>query len=211
MKWLETQKIQNLLIATKEVFRQIEPDEQTLNYNLAYWVKKGQLISLKKGSYVFTRTWEKTIDKTRYLEYLANQIYIPSYVSFEYVMQKYGLLTESVYGLTCASTNKTRTFINNFGRFTYYSISPKLFTGFQITNTPPAPIYIAIKPKAVFDFLYVRFFRSALINTTAIKELRINWENVSKSEYNQIKKYTEISGSQKVRQAVSIIYDIYYS
>lgn len=211
MKWLETQKIQNLLVATKEAFRQIEPDEQALNFNLAYWVKKGQLIPLKKGLYVFTRTWEKTIDKARYSEYLANQIYVPSYLSFEYVMQKYGLLTESVYGFTSASTNKTRTFMNNFGRFTYYSLSPRLFTGFQITDAAPAPVYIATKSKAIFDFLYVRFFRSTPINTSTIQELRIHWEHVGTSEYNQIKKYAEISGSRKVRQAVNIIYELYYS
>ena len=211
MKWQDTQKFQNLLTVTKEALRQIETDERALDFNLSYWTKKGQLNPLKRGLYVFTRTWEKTTDKTRYLEYLANQIYFPSYLSFEYVMQKYGLLTESVYGLTSASINKTRTFINTLGRFVYYSLSPQLFTGFQITNSPPAPVFMASKPKAVFDFLYLRFLRSVPVNITTVKELRINWENLTRLEYSQIKLYAETCGSQKVRQAIKIIYELYYS
>jgi predicted transcriptional regulator of viral defense system len=210
MKITELKKINNLLIVSKESLRQLEPNEQALNANIKYWVKKGDLIRIKKGRYILKSFLEKEEDKESYLEYLANKIYQPSYLSCEYVMQKYGLLTEAVYGITGITTRKTKIFINQLGQFTYYSITPSLFFDFEIKKYRNADILIAKKQKAVFDFLYLRFLKNAEISAKAVEELRINWENFNKGELTDLKIYGKKSKNQRIIRLISLIEKQYY-
>lgn len=202
--------LENLLFFTKESLRQWEKSEEALNFNIKYWSKKQLLIPIKKGLYILKSRFDKENDKDLYLEYLANKIYEPSYLSCEYIMAKYNLLTEAVYGITSITTKKTKTIVNKLGRFTYYSLTPRLFLGFEIKKFYSANIFIAKKSKAIFDFLYLRFLGKALISEKAIEELRINWENVSKKEFGEIKKFSALSGNKNVLKVVSLISKKYY-
>ncbi|MDO9027645.1 MAG: hypothetical protein Q7U68_02135, partial [Candidatus Roizmanbacteria bacterium] len=148
--------------------------------------------------------------KEGYFEYLANKIYQPSYLSCEYVMSKYGLLTEAVYGLTSVTTKKTKVFDNQLGKFTYYSLTPRLFFGFEIRKLATADILISKKPKAVFDFLYLRFLKKTVISEKAITELRINWENLSEKEFAEIKKYGKLCKNNKINTVINLIGKKYY-
>ncbi|MDH7476229.1 MAG: hypothetical protein QHH09_02020 [Microgenomates group bacterium] len=211
MKKLELNKLNNFLIITKESLSQLEKNDNTLNANIKYWIKKGDLIRIKKGRYILRSTFDRQDNKEAYLEYLANKIYQPSYLSCEYVLSKYNLLTEAVFGITSVTTKKTKTFKNNFGTFTYYSISPSLFLDYETKKFKDADILIAKKEKAVFDFLYLRFFREKLINEKIIEELRINWENLSKKEFNKLKRYGKISKNKKIIEVINLIKKIYYA
>src|SRR3989338_4756706 len=52
-------------------------------------------------------------------EVIANRLYAPSYISFEYALARYGIIPESVYTVTSATTRITREFIVNNKSFTY--------------------------------------------------------------------------------------------
>src|SRR3989344_7683405 len=123
MKIKDLTKLSNLYFFSKETLRQLERDDDSLNFNLKYWKKRGNLIPVKRGFYVLKDRWEKEINKDLFLMYLANKLYEPSYISLEYVLNKYSLLSEGVYGLTSVSTRSTNFFNNDLGRFSYYSIS----------------------------------------------------------------------------------------
>lgn len=211
MKSGQLAKLSNLLFFTKNSLRQLEPNESALDFNLKYWSKKGTIISLKNGLYVSKDRWEKTIDKQTYLEYLSNQIYRPSYLSLEYVIAKYSLLTEAVYGLTSITTKPPKTFINGLGKFNYYSMSPRLFTGYRIEEFNSAPVLTAAKAKAVFDYLYLRFLKNAPINQKTVEELRINWENLSKTEFADLRRYSKVSGSLRLNRLIDLIERTYYA
>lgn len=211
MKSADLRKLNNLYFFTKEALRQIEPSEQRLNFNLKYWLWKGKIISLKSGLYILKEKWEKEENKDLYLEYLANRIYEPSYVSGEWVMDKYSLLTEAVWGITNITTKPTKSFTNELGAFSYYSMTPKLFGGYEIKKFYSAPVLVAKKSKALFDFLYLRFLKETPINEKTIKELRINWENVSSKDFKEIHKYARVSGSKKIKSALNLIKKIYYA
>lgn len=210
MKITELKKLKNLLIISKESLRQLEKNENNLNANLKYWIKKGEIIRIKKGRYILKSFYEKEQDKQAYLEYLANKIYQPSYLSCEYVMSKYGLLTEAVYSITSITNKKTKVFDNKMGRFVYYSIAPILFTGFEIKKFDDADILIAKKPKAVFDFLYLRFFRRRKISEKIIEELRINWENLPEKEFRNLIKYAKTSKNKNIINLINLIKNKYY-
>lgn len=211
MKTVQLDKLANLLLFTKETLRQLEEDNDRLDFNIKYWLKKGKIITLKKGLYVLKEKWERENNKDGCREYLANQLYQPSYLSGEYVMSKFGLLTEGVYGITSMTTKTTKTFVNNLGNFNYYSLSPTLFLGYEVKKSGFFPIVVAKKSKAVFDFLYLRFIKNAPVNKKTIEELRINWENITKGELREIINYGKKTKSIRINQVINLISKIYAS
>src|SRR3989338_11564261 len=130
MKAKNLSHLNRLLYFTKESLKQYESNEEALNFNLKYWLKKKIVVRLKNGVYILRDRWDREANKDVYLEFLANKLYEPSYLSCEYVMSLYGLLSEAVYGLSSVTTKKTVSFKNDLGFFSYYSISPKLFLGY---------------------------------------------------------------------------------
>lgn len=204
-------RLDNLLFFTKESLKQWEKDEDVLNFNIKYWLKKELIVRVKNGFYILKSRFDAEKDKDLYLEYLANKIYEPSYLSGEYVMNKYNLLTEAVYGLTSVTTKKTTSFANKLGMFSYYSLAPRLFFGFELKNFFSAKILIAKKSKAVFDYLYLRFLRKTPINDKSIEELRINWENLTKKEFKEIIEYAKTSKNKRILKVVSLIKKKYYA
>lgn len=204
MKTQTLKTLNNLDFFTKEALRGLESNEEALAFNLKSWQKTGKIITLKNGLYLLGERWEKEPDKEDYSEFLANKIYEPSYLSGEYVMSKYGLLTEGVYGISSVTTRKTKIFKNKLGVFSYSSIRPSLFTGFKIENRGRVR-FMASKAKAVFDYLYFRFLKETPVNEKEILELRINWENITKKEWFEIEKYIKIAKSQRLKEVGKII------
>ena len=211
MKIKDLTKLSNLFFFSKETLRQLERDDDSLNFNLKYWKKRGNLIPVKRGFYVLRDRWEKEINKDLFLMYLANKLYEPSYISLEYVLNKYSLLSEGVYGLTSVSTRSTNFFNNDLGRFSYYSISPRLFCGYEFDKSFGMPIFVAKKTKALFDYLYFRFVKRTPLELKEIIELRINWENISSKEFKELKLYTKLSKSRRIKIIMNLIRKKYYA
>lgn len=211
MKTAQLDKLTNFLLFTKETLHQLEDNDDRLDFNIKYWQKNGKIISLKKGLYVLKEKWEKETNKDGYREYLANQLYQPSYLSCEYVMNKFGLLTEAVFGITSMTTKTTKSFFNGLGNFNYYSLSHDLFMGYEIKKNGSFPIVVAQKSKALFDFLYLRFLRNTPVNKKAIEELRINWENVTKKEFKEIKNYAGKTKSVRLNEVINLLIKTYAS
>src|SRR3989338_1884000 len=59
-------------------------------------------------------------------EAIANRLYAPSYISFEYALARYGIIPESVYAVTSATTRITREFVVNNKSFTYSHIKKQV-------------------------------------------------------------------------------------
>lgn len=211
MTFNDLKKLGKLLIFTKDTLRLFETRENALSGNISYWQKKGELIILKKGMYTLKMTIDKEVDKTSVLEFFANKMYEPSYLTGEYVMQKYGLLTEGVFGITSATAKKTKNFNNSLGAFSYYSLTTLLFTGFFARKFKDVMILEASKEKAVFDFLYLRFLKKTDINEKSVEELRINWENLKNSEFAKMKKWVVISKRKRIMKLFELIKKQYYA
>lgn len=203
------EKYNNLLILNKETLRTLEINENTLNNNIKSWIKTGKLILLKKGSYIFKEDYQKEKNKDFLLEYISNTLVKPSYLSCEYVLTKYQLLTEAVYGITSVTVKNTREYNNKLASFRYYSIKSSLFTGYKTIYKNNRPIYEATKPKALFDYLYIYFFRNKNINRKAIEELRINWELINKKEFKEIYKYAKIAKNKRILKLIELIKEAY--
>ncbi len=211
MKLKEIQKkTEKLAVINKTVLRNFEKNSNTLDGNIRYWLKGGDLIALKKGLYVFAERYKNEKNKDVFLEYIAGQLVSPSYLSLEYVMAKYQLLTESVNVVTSITTKSTRNYSNKLGAFRYYTVTPKLFCGYRVELINGAPIATASKTKALFDFLYLRFVKDAAINGKEVEELRINWENLNKKEFAELASYAALTRSIEIKELIKLIQKMYY-
>ena len=94
----------------------LSPHVNNVNAKISYMVKKGELLRLKKGVYAFGEEYRTNpID----IISIANILYTPSYVSFEYALSYYGLIPERVYEVTSATMRMKKEFSTPVGRFTY--------------------------------------------------------------------------------------------
>ena len=204
------EKTGDLLLLNKNILRSFEPKEDVLNANIKYWLKSKELILLKKGVYILKNKYDKEPQKDLYLEYIANWLIQPSYLSLEYVLAKYQLLTEPANAITSITIKTTREITNNIGAFRYYSISRALFTDYEVKYFHNSPIVIAKKGKALFDYLYIRFLKNVPINSSAVKNLRINWENVSQKEFAKLYSYSALAKSRRIKNVLDVIKNLYY-
>ena len=124
-----------------------------LRVQLSGWKQKGFVVQLRRGLYTLG-PGERELEPP--LFFLANQIFIPSYVSMESALVYYGLIPEFVAATTSITTRATRRFRNDFGLFTYQHLSVKCYAGFQsVRESESFSFLLAMPEKAVVDFIYL--------------------------------------------------------
>lgn len=119
--------------------------------NLLNWQKKDYIVRIRNGWY----SVKGRIANEAHLYWVANKIYVPSYVSLESAFAYYGWIPEAVFTLTSVSTRKTQIFDTPVGHFLYSSIKPSLFWGYRLLRTEDYGIKIAQPEKALLDYLYL--------------------------------------------------------
>jgi len=116
-------------------------------YFLERQTREGLFIRLKKGLYTL-----KTDQPSE--EEVANRLYRPSYISFEYALSKYNLIPEMVYEVTSATTKPTRIFSVSGRQFIYLTIKKEAYTGYSFKKELTKSYLIAEPEKALADYLY---------------------------------------------------------
>ncbi|MFH1192555.1 MAG: hypothetical protein V1655_03715 [bacterium] len=159
-------------------------------------IKKGGIIKLKNGFYTTKEYKEKHISEMEYFYYLANILRYPSYVSGAYVLQSRGILTEITYPITSITTKSTHRYSNELGEFIYYSISEKLYTGYERLMYKNEPVYVATISKALFDYVYIKYFKIKITASQILEKERLNLENFTENDIAEFKKYCELSGNK---------------
>lgn len=191
--------VKNLPYFSFDNLATIEKDRFYLKVLFSRYEKAGKSIRLKRGFYV-TKDYIENLQKHQryslYLEFLANVLYTPSYLSLEYILYQHNLLSEVPNNFTLVTKNKTAYFSNAFGNFFYHKVKDKLFLGFEIIKENDFIIYRATKSKALFDYLYLR--KNVLINKKTVEELRLNINNLDKKDINELRKYFKIESSKKM-------------
>ncbi|MFA6159640.1 MAG: hypothetical protein WC678_00930 [Parcubacteria group bacterium] len=149
---------------------------------LSEWQKKGYIKKITKGFYVFSDT---QINES-VLFIIANKIFEPSYISLEMALSYYGLIPESVYGITSVTSKKTYKLASPLGQFNFHHIKPELMFGYQLVAYQNHNFKIAEIEKAILDYFYVN---SKLKTIGEFEELRINrdifQEKVDMKKFNE--------------------------
>jgi len=120
---------------------------------IKHWLKRKNLIRVKKGLYVFGEE-ARQIPYSK--EVLANLIYGPSAVSLSYALSFHGLIPERVEQLTSVTSLRNKSFDTPVGSFTYQHLPLKKYTvGLdRAFISDIQPFIIASKEKALVDVLY---------------------------------------------------------
>lgn len=145
----------------------LKVDPEFHRQRLSEWQNKGYIKKIIKEYYYFS---DLEINEP-VLFIIANKIFNPSYVSLEMALSYYGLIPESVYGVTSVTSKKTYAFHVPLARFSYRKIKPELMFGYQLTNYRDHAFKIAEIEKAILDYFY---FNPRLKTEGEFEELRIN-------------------------------------
>lgn len=116
----------------------------SLRVQLSRWCKQGVFIRLSKGIYAPYNA-KIEVDK------IANQIYYPSYLSFESALSYYGILSQIPYTLTFATQKKSKKIVLKDSQIEYTQLANRLFFGYELENG----IYLATPEKALMDMIYI--------------------------------------------------------
>ena len=150
------------------------------NNKISRMVKTGSITPITKGLY--------ETDKTIPGYLLANIIYGPSYLSFDFALSYYGLIPEAVYTFTSATFEKKKEKIynNHFGTFTYRDVPSSAYPyGIQLISEGQYSFAIATPEKALCDKLYIE---SPVKNKKELIELLFTDLRIDETEFQQLDK-----------------------
>ena len=141
--YIETQNLKPLLSSYKN------PDDF-----ISRLVKSGDLIRLKNGFFLIAEKIEKSPIP---YEQIANLLYGPSYLSFEWALSFYKMIPEGVYVVTSASFNKSNNFNTPVGTFDYVYLSHSRYAiGIDQKENSEGRFLIATPEKALADLVHLK-------------------------------------------------------
>lgn len=146
-------------------------DPQLIKIQLSRFSQKTLLTKIKRQLYCFDPT---LIDEF----VLANKLYQPSYISLETALNYYGMIPDIPQSLTSIALTTTKKINNQFGSFRYIKMKQSLFFGFSPIQSARSSAYynLALKEKALLDYLYVRKLQN-------ITDLRLNLTEINYTMY----------------------------
>jgi hypothetical protein len=120
------------------------------NDKISDWVKKEELISLRRGLYIPGPASELPVPEPFLI---ANHLRGPSYVSLESALSYWGFLPERVYETTSVTIKTSKKYATKAGRFSFLHL-PTPYYSFGITSvalTPKQTVLMATPEKALCD------------------------------------------------------------
>ncbi|MDY6847407.1 MAG: hypothetical protein SVP52_09775 [Chloroflexota bacterium] len=163
---------------------------------LSRWVKSGKVIRLRRGLYTLAEPYR---EEAPHPFTLANQLLAPSYISLQSALAYYELIPEAVPNITSVTSRKrTQTISTPFSQFSYRSVQPGLFSGFQLVEMSPTQRAFLSRPeKALFDLVYLTPKGE---QTTFLKSLRL--QNMDLLDLEWMQNFATAIGKPKLVRAV---------
>jgi predicted transcriptional regulator of viral defense system len=174
---------------------------------LSRWVKNGKVMRIKRGIYMSREYYDRHLNEWEFLGLLSSIINPNSYLSKEYVLQKYGVMTESVMAVTAVTTKNTSKIASKMGSFLYYHIKSELFGGYTVKLEGGIEIKEATAGKALFDYLYFRPHGWAYGDKKydLVEDLRLNLYDFEEKDRLDFINWVSLSKSKKMSDALENI------
>lgn len=189
LKIQETLKEKGVRLFSPEEFRRIFSVKEWAARNFIKNHTQDLFIKLRNGLYALKS------DPPSDLE-IANRLYAPSYLSFEYALAHYRIIPESVYSITSATTKVTREFITQGKAYEYNRIKKEAYRGYRSEKLERAVVLIAEPEKALVDYLYFVDLRLKPLNE------RLNVRNIKKK---LVLDYARLFGRKSLMKLVKSI------
>ena len=140
--------------------------------------RSGELSTLKKGLY--SLAGQQAPSK----ELIANHLHGPSYVSRQWALAYYGLMTEKIIEVTSMCIGRSQQFENSVGRFSYQAIPAHYYSlGLHSQQQQHSAFIIAGREKALCDLListrYLRLQSTSAVISYLLDDLRLDEDDLS--------------------------------
>lgn len=172
--------------------------------------RKGYIETLKRGLYLHRSPFvQNPVSK----EIIANTMLSPSYISFDYALYYYGLIPESVFDVTSATTKRSKSFKTDIGTFSFKEIKKELFPiGLTIQSAKNGNFIIATKEKALCDKVYytkdIQITSKKSMISFLVDDLRIDVDELEDCDIDIFVKYFKISKSKKIKFLIEALENI---
>jgi hypothetical protein len=114
--------------------------------------KKSHLELVRNGLYLNLKARDFKLSP---VESIANALYFPSYVSSEWALQYYGVLSDRVFTITSVTSRKSVSFKTSLGLFEFKHLHTHRYPfGFEMSAS--GDFFIARPEKALLDYLNLR-------------------------------------------------------
>ena len=161
MNWIKLERILKErgvnLFSPLELKRLLGVSPIAATFLVHRYAKQGGLIKLRKGLYCLADALPSDLA-------VANRLYAPSYVSFEYALAYHRLIPEITYTVTSATSRPTYTIEAAGTRFEYHRIKRAAYTGYEPIRLDGGTVLLATPEKAVVDCLYFVSLRKRTLN-----------------------------------------------
>ena len=173
------------------------------------WVKRslkeGTLVKLKRGIYLIGERETLPIDSFE----IAQQLYGPSYISFESALAHHGWIPEAVYIITSASSKRSTTIETPIGTFSYeHTPWDQFFMGVERVVTQDSTFLMAHPWKALADYMYGHRKKWKTL-TDVVKDMRLDESALQITDKAILEEISEYYDSLRVRNfARNILKDL---
>jgi len=147
-----------------------ETNIYTAKTRINYYVKNQQLIQLRRGLYAKDRNYDKYE--------LATKIYIPTYISFETVLQQNGLIFQKYNSIFMASYKTKELEIDN-QNYCFRAIKRDILIN-QLGVEKKENYHIASSERAFLDVLYLNndyYFDNLSLDWNRVNQLLLIYNN----------------------------------
>jgi predicted transcriptional regulator of viral defense system len=163
-------------------------NENSLRVAVSRLIKAGEIIKLIKGYYCLNNI-ELALEK------IALEIYEPSYLSFEWALGHYNILSQKSYSLTLATTKRAKQINVNGRNIAYHHLGLKLFWGYMQKNDH----LIAEPEKAFLDLAYL-----SLNGCAKFDPEEMNLKSLNKNKLNgYLKKFNNQKLEKIIKQVLT--------
>jgi len=183
-----------LVIFTNKTLREIfEIDNDAIFFSiLRKMIDSNILVKLERDKYLLNIDG-KDVNKF----FIANNLYSPSYISFEAALNFYGILSQFPYEITSATVKKSIEKNINDVIYSYTHIKSNLFFGYEKRGN----ILIASPEKALLDQIY--------LSLKGFKKINIDEYNLTSIRKTVLKdflsKYPKIKQTEKMKEIINKI------
>lgn len=187
------------LILTKGLAAVAGAQPQSVSNQIERWQDRGLVMKLKRGVFLLN-DHDRRVNPSRH--FIANQLYIPSYVSLEYALNFYGLIPEQVMDVTSVTTKKTAAFKNALGLFLYRHVKQQAFTGFKmIKEDSKNAVFIAEPEKAIVDFFYLNLNKTPSLDTNLFRN-SYRFQNTQRLRCASLKRWAKLFDNAKLTKLI---------
>ena len=193
------------MIVTYEMLKESLTDYRAKDNKIKRMADNKEIIKLTRNLY------ETNKNAPGYV--VANAIYSPSYLSFDYALAYYGLIPEAVYTYTSATfgKGKKKLYKNDFGTYTYRDVPTYIYPyGLHIFQEQDYSYVMATPEKALCDKLYtLKVVRNKKdMYDLLFNDLRIDMDVLKQLDFNVLYTLCDNYGSTNMKYLKKVLGDL---